>query len=133
GDRPVVTRDDRRDVCAAVLGDRFASIRLGELLTASTSQLRTSFRSTNVVAVFSTEIDDFGEHGDPLVARRYISEVVADLLAAASRLVELGFERLVFAADHGFIQLPEVLSGDRCAEPAGRWLLRKRRALLGEL
>jgi hypothetical protein len=31
------------------------------------------------------------------------------------------------------MQLPEVLPGDRCAEPAGRWLLRKRRSLLGDL
>jgi hypothetical protein len=133
GGRPVLTADDRRAVFASALGDRFVSIRLGELLTASTAHLRTRLRSANVLGVFSTEIDDFGEHSDPLLARRYISEVVADLLAAASRLVELGFERLVFAADHGFMQLPEVLPGDRCAEPAGRWLLRKRRSLLGEL
>lgn len=131
--RPVLTADERRAVFTSVLGDRFASIRLGELLTASTAQLRTRLRSANVLGVFSTEIDDFGEHSDPLLARRYISEVIGDLLAAASRLVELGFERLVFAADHGFMQLPEVLPGDRCAEPAGRWLLRKRRSLLGEL
>jgi hypothetical protein len=131
--RPVVTAEERRGVFASVLGDRFAAIRLGELLTASTAQLRMRLRSANVLAVFSTEIDDFSEHTDPLVARRYIGEVVADLLAAASRLVELGFERMVFAADHGFMQLPEVLSGDRCEEPSGRWLLRKRRSLLGEL
>ncbi len=53
--------------------------------------------------------------------------------AAANRLIELGFERLVFAADHGFLQLPEILPGDRCSEPAGDWLLRTRRALLGQL
>jgi hypothetical protein len=131
--RPVVTAEERRDVFTSVLGDRFASIRLGQLLTASTAQLRTRIRSANVLGVFSTEIDDFGEHSDPLLARRYISEVVGDLLAAASRLVELGFERLVFAADHGFMQLPELLPGDRCTEPAGNWLLRTRRSLLGEL
>jgi hypothetical protein len=133
GGRPVVTAEDRRGVFAAVLGDRFASLRLGELLTASTADLRGRFRSVNVLGVFSTEIDSFGEHSDPLVARRYVSSVVADLLAAATRLVELGFERLVFAADHGFMQLPEVLPGDRCPEPAGRWLLRTRRSLFGEL
>jgi hypothetical protein len=131
--RPVVTADDRRKVLRTELGDRFQSVRLGELLTAGAAQLRQRVGSANVLAVFSTEIDDLGEHNDPLVARRYISEVVADLLAAANRLVELGFERLVFAADHGFIQLPEVLPGDQCPEPAGEWLLTKRRALLGAL
>ena len=131
--KPVVTSDDRRTVFRAALGDRFRSVRLGELLTDSTAKLRERIGAADVLGVFSTEIDDFGEHNDPLVARRYIGEVVADLLAAANRLVQLGFERLVFAADHGFMQLPEILPGDRCPEPAGRWLLRKRRALLGSL
>lgn len=133
GGRPVLTVDDRRDVFRAALGDRVASIRLGRLLTASTAELRDEVGAADVLCVFSTEIDDFGEHTDPLVARRYIGEVVADLRAAADRLVQLGFERLVFAADHGYIQLPEVLPGDRVPEPAGRWSLRKRRALLGSL
>ncbi len=133
GGKPVISADDRRAVFRAAFGDRFRSVRLGELLTSSTAQLRGLIGTADVLAVFSSEIDDFGEHNDPLVARRYISEVVADLLAAANRLVSIGFERMVFAADHGFIQLPEVLPGDRCPEPAGRWLLRKRRALLGEL
>jgi hypothetical protein len=131
--KAVISADDRRAVFRAAFGDRFRSVRLGELLTSSTTQLRSLVGTADVLAVFSSEIDDFGEHNDPLVARRYISEVVADLLAAANRLVSIGFERLAFAADHGFIQLPEVLPGDRCPEPAGRWLLRKRRALLGAL
>lgn len=131
--KPVVTAEDRRRVLRAALGDRFKSLRLGELLTASAAQLRQLVGTADVLAVFSTEIDDFGEHSDPLVARRYIGEVVADLLAAAKRLIGLGFERLVFAADHGFMQLPEVLPGDQCPEPTGQWLLRKRRALLGAL
>lgn len=131
--KPVVTAEDRRKVLRAALGDRFQSIRLGELLTASAAQLRQRVGTAHVLAIFSTEIDDFGEHSDPLVARRYISDVVADLMAAANRLVGLGFERLVFAADHGFMQLPEVLPGDQCSEPPGQWVLRKRRALLGAL
>jgi hypothetical protein len=133
GGRPVVTAEDRRAVFRAALGDRFRDLRLGDLLTVSTAALRRRVGGADVLAVFSTEIDDFGEHTDPLLARRYIGEVVADLLAAANRLVQLGFTRLVFVADHGFIQLPEVLPGDRCPEPAGRWLLCKRRALLGAL
>lgn len=132
GGRPVVTADDRRGVFRAALGDRFADLRLGDLLTSSSAQLRGTVGSADVLAVFSTEIDDLGEHSDPLVARRHISGIVADLMAAANRLIELGFERLVFAADHGFLQLPEILPGDRCGEPAGRWLLRTRRALLGQ-
>ncbi|MBI4706189.1 MAG: PglZ domain-containing protein [Deltaproteobacteria bacterium] len=133
GSRAVMTAEERREVLRAALGDRFDSLRLGELLTSSSRELSARLRATGLLAVFSTEIDDLGEHSDPLIARRCMSEVVADLLAATSRLVEHGFERLVFVADHGFILLPEILPGDRCVEPAGRWLLRKRRALLGTL
>lgn len=131
GERPVISADDRRAVLRAALGDRFGSLRLGELLTGSTAQLRERVGTADVLAVFSTEIDDFGEHADPLVARRYIGEVVGDLLTAATRLVALGISRIVFVADHGFIQLPEVLPGDACSAPGGEWLLRTRRALLG--
>lgn len=133
GGKPVVTAEDRRDAFRNALGDRFKSLRLGELLTASSPQLREAVGAADVLAVFSTEIDDLGERNDPLIARRYVSDVVADLLAAVLRLVQVGFEHLVFTSDHGFIQLPELLPGDRCREPAGRWLLRKRRALLGAL
>lgn len=133
GGKAVLTAEDRRDAFRNALGDRFKSLRLGELLTASSPQLRETVGASDVLAVFSTEIDDLGERNDPLVARRYVSDVVADLLAAALRLVQVGFEHLVFTSDHGFIQLPEVLPGDRCREPSGRWILRKRRALLGSL
>jgi hypothetical protein len=131
--RPVPTTNDRREVFRAALGDRYASIRLGELLTPTTTQLKNLIGNADVLVIFSTEIDDYGEHNDPLIARRYIGEVVADLLAATRRLAELGFERIVFGADHGFIQLPEILPGDRCPEPPGTWLLKTRRALLGTL
>ena len=129
--RPVPSAEDRRRVFRAELGDRFRSLRLGDLLTAPSAQLKHLIGGADALGVFSTEIDDLGEHGDPLQARRYIGEVVADLLAAANRLIDLGFQRLVFASDHGFMQLPEVLPGDRCQEPPGQWLLRTRRALLG--
>ena len=133
GGRPVLLPEDRRSVFRARYGDRFESIWLSELLSASSAQLREQIGNADVLAVFSTEIDNYGEHSSPRDARRYISGVVGDLLAVASRLVQLGFDRLVFVADHGFIQLPEVLAGDRCPEPGGRWVLKKRRALLGTL
>jgi hypothetical protein len=133
GGRPVLVPEDRRQVFRARYGDRFGSIWLDELLSTNTTQLREHIGNADVLAVFSTEIDNYGEHSSPRDARRYISGVVGDLLAAASRLVQLGFDRLVFVADHGFIQLPEVLAGDSCPEPGGRWVLKKRRALLGSL
>ena len=71
GGKPVVTVDDRRAVFRAAFGDRFRDVRLGELLTGSTSQLRERIGAADILAVFSTQIDDFGEHSDPLVAWRW--------------------------------------------------------------
>src|SRR5438309_941168 len=73
---------------------------------------------------------DLGEAVGGLGGAR--SEVIGDLRTAATRLVDLGFQTLVFAADHGHVFVPEILVGDVLAAPAGVWQAKKRRALLGK-
>jgi hypothetical protein len=60
-----------------------------------------------------------------------MSHVIGELRSAAIRLANLGFQTLVFAADHGHMLVPEVLPGDVLPSPPGAWLLKKRRSLLG--
>ncbi|SEM84260.1 PglZ domain-containing protein [Stigmatella aurantiaca] len=133
GGRAINDVPARMEAFRAVAGSRFRDMRLGEVLSQPSKQLKVSLGTMDLIVVRSTEIDEFGERTDPLTARQFMTEVVGHLLAAASRLVELGFRRLVFAADHGYILLPEALPGDTVPEPSGTWLLRKRRSLVGEI
>lgn len=48
--RPVQSPDDRREVFRASLGDRFAWLHLGTLLTASSAELRRQIGSAQVLA-----------------------------------------------------------------------------------
>ncbi len=61
-----------------------------------------------------------------------MSEVISELRTAAIRLASIGFQTLVFAADHGHMLVPEILAGDALTVPAGTWLLKTRRSLLGQ-
>ncbi len=61
-----------------------------------------------------------------------MSEVISELRTAAIRLASIGFQTLVFAADHGHMLMPEILAGDVLTIPAGTWLLKTRRSLLGQ-
>ena len=133
GDRPIPNVPARVEAFRAVAGSRFRDIRLGDLLAAPSKKLRDQIGAADLVLVRSTEIDEFGERNDPVIARQLMSEVLGHVVAAATRLVDLGFRRFVFAADHGFVQLPEVLPGDSVPEPAGAWHLKKRRSLIGEI
>lgn len=129
--RPVRTPAERLAAFRTVLGDRVADLKLGELIDGRPQQVQTRLAGADVVVVRSTEIDALGENSDPLFARRYMTDLVRDLRTAADRLARAGFRRMVFVADHGFVQFPEALPGDVVAEPAGHWALQKRRALLG--
>ncbi len=131
GGRRVVNPADRLSVLQGRLGDRVADTRLGALLDAGTQELAEQVREADLLVVRSTEIDDLGERMDSRIARQYIGEILGDLVAAAHRLAHLGVERIVVAADHGFILVPEILPGDRVEGPPGEWQMRKRRALLG--
>jgi hypothetical protein len=61
-----------------------------------------------------------------------MSDVLGELRVAARRLIGLGFQTLVFSADHGHVLLPEIPAGDVLPTPPGDWKARKRRSLLGQ-
>jgi hypothetical protein len=131
GGHPLPTIKERRALLEERYGDRLVELTLDEVLTTATKRLRRRFEVADLAIVRSQDMDELGENLSLYRARQVMSSVIGELHDAAVRLADLGFQTLVFAADHGHILVPEVLPGDVVPVPAGDWRLKKRRSLLG--
>ncbi|MBI2940593.1 MAG: PglZ domain-containing protein [Chloroflexi bacterium] len=122
----------RKALLADRFGDRFVDIDLDDLLSTPQRRLGNRLGVADFLVVWTRGIDELGEATSLFRARKVMSEVIGELQSAAIRLASLGFQTLVFAADHGHMLVPEILPGDVLVTPPGRWLARKRRSLLGQ-
>jgi hypothetical protein len=130
GGEPLMGRQERTALLQRKFGDRVRDARLEEVLAGS-RRLKALVGEADLVVVRTQDIDELGEGSSLFRARKAMSEVIGELRSAALRLVALGYERLVFSADHGHVLVPETLPGDVVTVPPGEWVLRKRRSLLG--
>lgn len=131
GDRALPSIKERRALLEERYGDRLVELTLDETLTTAAKRLRKRIGVADLVVVRTQDMDALGENLSPYRARQVMSAVIGELRDAAVRLADLGFQTLVFAADHGHVLVPEVLAGDVVPVPPGEWLLKKRRSLLG--
>lgn len=93
---------------------------LSALMARSDERLRQELAGMDVVLVRSTDIDAAGESGRAGTAWRTVDGIIDDLATQVLRLGRLGVRRVVISADHGFVVLPEQLSGARVLErPSG--------------
>ncbi|HVC94152.1 MAG TPA: PglZ domain-containing protein [Pirellulales bacterium] len=122
---------ERMNLLKQRFGDRFAEIRLGDVLSHKERRLRQDFGAADLVVVRTPEIDQLGEAASQYQARKHMTGVLGELVQATNRLEKLGFQRFVYAADHGHVLLHDLPPGDVVAPPPGRWLLTKRRSCLG--
>lgn len=112
-----------------IYGDRVAAISLDDLLKAP--RYRPKLKETvHLLLVKTTEIDTAGENMSG-AALGVMQGVLEKFLRAVKVLGEMGCERAVFAADHGFVLLGEQLPGDKVEKPQGQWTLSKVRCLMG--
>jgi len=121
----------RKALLAARYGDRMLDLTVEEALQTSQTRLQRQVAAFDLLLLRSRDIDSLGEGPNLFQARRLMSEVVGDLRTLALRLAGMGFQKLIFAADHGHVLIPEIPPGDALTTPPGRWLLKKRRSLLG--
>jgi PglZ domain len=113
-------------------GDRYHDLTLGEILSTPQKKLGQRIASADFAVIRTQDIDAAGEGPSLFRARKVMSDVLGELRVAAQRLIGLGFQTLVFSADHGHVLLPEVPAGDVLPSPPGDWKARKRRSLLGK-
>jgi hypothetical protein len=111
-------------------GDRFGEFPLGAVLSMPQKKLQGAVGNADLVVVRTQEIDELGE-GSLYLARKLMSDIIGDVRTATDRLIGMGFETFVYAADHGHVLLPEVAPGSVAQRPPGEWKMVKRRCLLG--
>jgi hypothetical protein len=131
GGRPIRTSKERMDLLGERYGDRFVDLPLSDLLSANQKRLQGIIGTADFVVIRTQEIDALGEGPSPYLARKIMSDILRDIGVATDRLVSMGFETFVYAADHGHVLLPEVEPGDVVQEPPGEWKKAKRRCRLG--
>ena len=131
GTRLLKNSDDRMKLLKVRYGDRFADVTLGDLLSTPVKRLEGKFKNVDLLVVRTQDIDALGENLSLYLARKFMSEMLGEMKTAAVRLAALGYQHLLFAADHGHVLLPEVPPGDVVREPPGNWLKSKRRCRLG--
>ncbi len=133
GERCLKTSADRMRFLAEKYGDRFVDVEISAFLSLTSAAKRQArLKNADLVVVRDSRIDRMGETITLREARKYMTDLLGDLKAAATQLVRLGYCYIVIATDHGHVLLPEVLPGDVVTEsPTGEWPLKKRRSLLG--
>ena len=131
GTRLLKVSNDRMKLLKELYGDRFADVTLGGLLSTSVQKLGKRIGDAELLVVRTQDIDALGESLNLYQARKLMSETLGEMRRAAGRLASLGFQQLVFSADHGHVLLPELPAGDVVAPPPGTWLKSKRRCRLG--
>jgi hypothetical protein len=108
-----------------------ADLILGDVLGKTPRALARRLEGKALVVVRSWGIDQYGEEGGEFQARKAMSEVIDDLCLAARRLANLGFERQVFVADHGYLFSEELDEGMKIDPPGGETLCLHRRCWVG--
>ena len=125
--RLVRVPDERIDYVASIYGDRVQAVYLDDLLKTRRPKLKDT---VDLLIVKTTEIDEAGEQ-TTRPALGLMKGVLEKSLRAVKVLRDMGFQKVVLAADHGFLLLSEQLPGDKVGKPEGQWLMDKERCLIG--
>jgi PglZ domain len=88
-------------------------------------------KNADLVFVTSQEIDEQGESGNVVTARRFMDQVPSMLRHAVRVLADLGCERIVLAADHGYVFADELDTDTKIDPPGGQTKDLHRRVWVG--
>ncbi len=115
---PVRTVQDRLALVRAAQGE-IADLLLTDLFDWGEKDLRDRIGSAKMVVIRSQEVDEAFESDHTAAAWRYVKELRDLIVRATARLAAAGVERLVIAADHGFLVLSRPLGPERTIEAPG--------------
>lgn len=88
-------------------------------------------KGADLVFATSQEIDEQGELGNAATARRFMDDVLFMLPRAIKVLANLGCEKIVLAADHGYVFADELGSDTKIDPPGGKTKDLHRRVWVG--
>jgi len=128
---PVSTVGHRRDLLRARHG-RVADLDLNEASQMGEVELSESIGDADLILIRSQEVDAAGESGFLSVAWTDFETVIELLAKLTARLARCDVDRVVIAADHGFIALSRGVGADRTVSaPSGAVGTTKRRVFVG--
>ena len=121
----------RRDLLRARHG-KIADIDLNDAAQKGEKALANAIGVARLVLLRSQEVDASGESGMLSVAWSHFETVVSLLAGVIARLAQVGIERVVISADHGFIALGRDVGAPRVVDPpSGAAGATKRRVFVG--
>ncbi len=100
-------------------------------LYSPTRATKANVKNADLVFVTSGEIDEQGESGNVVTARRFMDEVPAMLQRAVRVLADLGCDHIVLAADHGYVFADELDTDTKIDPPGGQTKDLHRRVWVG--
>jgi len=119
GDVVLRGRGDRLKYLADHAGVSVCEAKLDQMLPSPKKRLRESIVEAGLILVTSQEIDALCEGDNVHLARRIVDDLLADLGRAVRVLTDLGVERVVVAADHGYLFGEEVADALKIDAPGG--------------
>jgi len=126
------TRSDRIKYITDQSGVDVFTAKLDDLLPAPKKKTKTAIENADLIIITSQEIDKFGEGDEISLARKIMDEILYTLQRALKRLAELGIQRIVIAADHGYLFGEEISDDMKIDAPGGKTVTLRRRIWVGE-
>lgn len=123
-------RKDRVDYIKSKL-DGFYEVKLDALIGAK-KNVRDSIQAARFILVTSQEIDLMGEADNMPSAREVMDSALGKLARAFRLLAELGVQRIVVTADHGYLFAEELDSAQLLPAPGGQTVDLHRRVWIGK-
>jgi len=130
GDVALRTRQDRMAYVAEACGVPSVVRTLDQLLGLGDGQ-DPELAEAQLAVITSQEIDQLCETGQSLLVNQMMRDMLHFLRQACHVLGELGYRRIVVTADHGYLLVPEVGSGQKIDTPGGRTVELHRRCWIG--
>ncbi|MEH2245081.1 hypothetical protein [Nostoc sp.] len=132
GERKLEESKHRMRLLQEKYGDRFKDIEPEDIFSKKVNALGKQLASVNLLVVRTKDPDRIAESIGNMKARKYLSDVVGEMVNIIRRLSTIGFTHFVIGADHGHVLIDEIPLGDVIPKPGGEWLKTKRRNLLGQ-
>ena len=127
-ERPVGSVTQRMEAFRRRYGQRFAEMRLEDFVRNKAPEVA---EETDLLVLRSVEIDSHFEN-HPETAPTEITNALKRIRMAVHRLIDLGFDEVVIATDHGFVMNTHADAGDIATKPHGDWLVVHDRCALGD-
>jgi PglZ domain len=104
---------------------------LEDLLPQPKKALQTALRTAELIVVTSQEIDELPEGDNIRLAHIAMDNVLLDVARLVNKLRDLGCERIVVTADHGYLFADEMDTDMKIEPPGGQTADLGRRAWIG--